>query len=172
MRALRPTSAVMLALLTALVFAAPVLAKPGGNAAAAAACRHGGFVDYTDSAGHPFRNTGACVSHAAHGGALVPVAAGPFSVVYSASVPGAFRATLNGTGLESTSSVTFSFVWPARSVIITFNSDASGNIFLVHDEQCTDINGANMSSLTATGTPAGGAETTYTLPLPPASFCP
>ncbi len=92
----------MLALLTALVFSAPVLAKPGGNAAAAAACRHGGFVDYTDSAGNPFRNTGACVRHAAHGGALVPVAAGPFSVVYSGSVAGVFSATLNGTGLEAT----------------------------------------------------------------------
>ena len=172
MRALRPTSAVMLALLTALVFSAPVLAKPGGNAAAAAACRHGGFVDYTDSAGTPFRNTGACVRYAAHGGTLVPVTADPFSVVYSAPVAGVFRATLNGTGLDATSSVTFSFVWPARSAIITFNSDASGNVFLVHDEQCTDINGANMSSLTATGTPAGGAETTYMLPLPPASICP
>ena len=43
---------------------------------------------------------------------------------------------------------------------------------LVHGEQCTDVNGDNMSSLTATGTPAGGVETTYTLPLPPASFCP
>ena len=172
MRALQPTSAVMLALLTALVFSAPVLAKPGSNAAAAAACRHGGFVDYTDSAGNPFRNTGACVSHAAHGGALVPVAAGPFSVVYSGPVAGVFNATLNGTGLAATSSVTFSFVWPARSVIITFNSDASGSVSLVHGEQCTDVNGANMSSLTATGTPAGGVETTYTLPLPPASVCP
>ncbi len=54
--------------------------------------------------------------------------------------------------------MTFSFVWPARSVIITFNSDASGNVFLVHDEQCTDVNGANMSSLTATGTPAGESD--------------
>ena len=172
MRAHRSASAIVFALLMVLIISAPVMAKPGGNAAAAAACRHGGYVNYTGTAGNTFKNAGACVRHAAHGGTLVPIVSGPFSVVYSGPVAGVFSATLNGTGLEAISSVTFSFVWPARSVIITFNSDASGSVSLVHGEQCTDVNGANMSSLTATGTPSGGVETTYTLPLPPASFCP
>src|SRR5262245_35526031 len=172
MRTVKPTTAIALALVMALIVATPALAKPGGNAAAAAACRHGGFANYTDAAGHTFGNAGHCVRFAAHGGTLVPVASGPFSVVYSAPAPCCFRATLAGTGLEPSSSVTFAFVWPARSVSITFNSDASGNIGLVHDEQCTDINGDNATSVTAKGTPAGGVETTYTLPLPPAAFCP
>ena len=172
MRSLRPATAVILALITALAITAPVLAKPGGNAAAAATCRHGGYVNFTDAAGNHFRNAGGCVSYAAHGGALVPATVGPFSVVYSQPSANVFEATLAGSGLEPTSSVTFSFVWPARSVIITFDSDASGNVALVHGEQCTDINGDNMTSLTATGTPAGGVETDYPLPLPPAAFCP
>ena len=73
MRTVRPTTAIALALLTALIVATPVLAKPGGNAAAAAACRHGGFASYTDATGHSFRNAGRCVSYAAHGGTLVPI---------------------------------------------------------------------------------------------------
>jgi len=172
MRAHRSAAAIVLALLIALIFSAPALAKPGGNAAAAAVCRHGGFANYTDAAGNSFRNAGRCVSYAAHGGTLMPVASGPFSVVYSPLTGGAFQATLAGTGLEPTSSVTFSFVWPARSVIITFNSDASGNVSLVHGEQCGDENGDTMTSLTATGTPAGGVETDYALPVPSATLCP
>ena len=64
----------MLALLSIVMFAAPVLAAPGGNSAASAACKNGGYVNFTDTSGNPFRNEGACVSYAAHGGTLVPVA--------------------------------------------------------------------------------------------------
>jgi hypothetical protein len=43
----------------------------GGNSAAAHACQHGGYKSLTRSDGTTFKNTGACVSYAAHGGTLV-----------------------------------------------------------------------------------------------------
>lgn len=43
----------------------------GGNSAAAHACQHGGYKNFTRSDGTSFKNTGACVSYAAHGGTLV-----------------------------------------------------------------------------------------------------
>src|SRR6476646_8793660 len=43
----------------------------GGNSAAARACQHGGYKNFTRSDGTAFKNTGACVSYAAHGGTLV-----------------------------------------------------------------------------------------------------
>ena len=55
------------------VLAAPVAAAPGGNAANAAKCEEGGYLDYTDAQGNPFKNEGQCTSYAARGGQLVPV---------------------------------------------------------------------------------------------------
>jgi hypothetical protein len=43
----------------------------GGNSAAAHACQHGGYKNFTRSDATTFKNTGACVSYAAHGGTLV-----------------------------------------------------------------------------------------------------
>jgi len=43
----------------------------GGNSAAAHACQHGGYKNFVRSDGTSFKNTGACVSYAAHGGTLV-----------------------------------------------------------------------------------------------------
>jgi len=172
-RGRRPGAAIALALISTVVMTAPLLAKTGGNAAASAACRGGGYVTWTDAGGNSFRNAGACVSYAAHGGRLVPVATGPFSVVYSAPVGvGSFQASITGTALAPSSPVTFAFVWPARSVTATFNAEPDGTVEFVHGEVCVDIDGANMTSLTATGTPAGGVPTSYSLPLPPASICP
>jgi hypothetical protein len=145
----------------------------GGNSAAAAACRNGGYVNWTDSAGNTFKNEGACVSYAARGGVLVPIAAsGPFSVTYSSIGSGVFRAVITGTGLEPSSLVRFSFVWPDRSVTAEFNIDPSGSVTFTQDEQCLDLNGDRMTSRTATGTPAGGNQTDYSLPLSDASICP
>lgn len=58
-----------LALLSTL--AAPAMADPGGNAANAAKCENGGYLNYTDADGNPFANTGECVRSAAQGGTLV-----------------------------------------------------------------------------------------------------
>lgn len=172
MNSLCRSAAIGLAVLMLAMVAAPVLAAPGGNSGASAACENGGYVNLTDTSGNAFRNEGACVRYAAHGGVLVPVATGPFSVSYSAAGSGTFSAVLTGTGLQPSSIVRFSFVWPARSVSIEYAIDATGNTTLTHGELCVDENGANMTSLTATGTPAGGVETAYSLALPPPSICP
>jgi hypothetical protein len=157
--------------LSILAFAGHALAASGGNSAASAACESGGYVNFTDSAGNAFRNEGACVRYAAHGGTLVPVAVAPFSVVYSSLAPGVFRASVTGTGLEPASEYELFWVWPNRSVLLQATT-ASGGFVHNQDEKCQDSGGQNMTSFTATGTSSGGTETTYTLPLPPASICP
>lgn len=58
-----------LALLSAL--ALPATADPGGNAANAAKCEKGGYLDLTDAEGNAFENVGECVRYAAQGGTLV-----------------------------------------------------------------------------------------------------
>ena len=53
------------------------------------------------SAGNAFRNSGDCVSYAAHGGTLTPVVVdpvNPFSVAYRASGTDGFFATVTGSG--------------------------------------------------------------------------
>ena len=42
----------------------------GGNSAAAKACQKGGWKNWVRSDQTPFKNQGACVSYAAHGGVL------------------------------------------------------------------------------------------------------
>jgi hypothetical protein len=158
-----------------VAFAAPVLAAPGGNSAASAACEDGGYLDYTRTDGTAFRNEGACVRYSAQGGVLVPVVVGPFSVTYSSIGTNAFRAVIDGTGLEPNSLVTIHFVWPGRSVHISgpaVAADATGNFTFTHEEQCDDVDGNGMTSLTVTGTPAGGSETAYSLEVPDSSICP
>ena len=103
----------------------------------------------------------------------MPIAgAGPFSVTYSSIGTGVFRAVITGTDLEPSSLVRFSFVWPDKSVTAEFTIDPSGSVTFTQDEQCLDLNGDQMTSLTATGTPAGGNRTDYSLPFPDASICP
>jgi hypothetical protein len=155
-----------------LAVVAPVLAAPGGNSDASAACENGGYVNWTDSDGNAFRNEGACVRYAAHGGVLVPAEAQPFSVAYSSIGPSAFRAVFTGTGLEPSSAVRISLVWPNRSVTVDMTADASGSMSLTLEEQCRDAAGESLTSVTATGTPAGGSQTEYSLPRPDASICP
>ena len=54
-----------------------VLAAKSGNSDAAHACQLGGYAGLTREDGTPFENTGDCVSYAAHGGTLVPLAPPP-----------------------------------------------------------------------------------------------
>ena len=166
------SAAVVLALVLLAALATPVLAASGGNSGPSAACANGGYLNYTDTAGNPFRNEGACTSYAAHGGTLVPVVQGPFSVTYTDAGGGVYNSVITGTGLEPLSHVRFAYVWPERSVIVDFDIDASGTVVFSHGESCYDINGNHQTSLTATGTPAGGSETDYPLALPPTSICP
>ena len=113
--AYRRAAALGLALLVTLAIAAPALAKSGGNAEAAAACQEGGYLEWTDSAGNAFRNSGECVSYAAHGGTLTPVVVDPVNP-FSASPTGAsgtdgFLAAVTGSGLEPDSFVDLLLTW-------------------------------------------------------------
>ena len=144
----------------------------GGNAAAAAACQNGGYLNYTDADGNAFRNEGHCVSYAARGGTLVPIATAPFSVVYSSLVQDWLRATVTGVGLEPNSAYELALGWPSRSVTVQATADAGGGFTHLRDEMCLDSGGEGPTTVTALGTPAGGAPTTYSLELPDASVCP
>ena len=162
-----------LALLFTLAIAAPALAK-SGNSAAAAACQDGGYVDWTDAAGNAFRNTGACVSYAAHGGTLVPVVddpVNPFSVSYRPSGTSGFQATVTGSGLEPDSSVDLFLTWGGTTLFIGDVASASGEVAFTASAVCTSL-GSALTEVVVAGTPAGGEQTEYPVPLPDASICP
>jgi hypothetical protein len=63
---------VLLAAVSLAVVVAPAVAKskPGGNSKAAHLCQHGGWKHWVRADQTPFKNGGACVSYAAHGGTL------------------------------------------------------------------------------------------------------
>lgn len=170
----RRTAAIMLALLATLAIAAPTLAKPGGNAAASVACEGDGYLDWTDAAGNAFRNAGACVRYAAHGGTLTPVVddpVDPFSISYAPSGTNGFTATLTGTGLEPNSTVDLVLTWGDVTRFLGSESGASGAVSFGVSSVCTSM-GFALTSVGATGTPAGGEFTEYALPLPDTSICP
>jgi hypothetical protein len=167
------TAAIALAVVSTLVIAAPVLAK-SGNSGAAAACQSGGFVDWTDAAGDGFRNTGACVSYAAHGGTLVPVVVepvNPFSVSYRAAGANGFQATVTGSGLEPNSSVDLFLTWGDTTAFIGDVAGATGEISFTAGGACTSL-GSALTEVAVAGTPAGGEHTDYPVALPDASICP
>ena len=164
-------SAIALGLIATFALTAPALAKPGnegGNSDAAAACDGAGYLDWTDAAGAPFRNEGACASYAARGGTLVPVpvAVNPFSVRYSEAGDDGFQATVTGTGLEPNTTVDFFLTWgEASGMPIGFISDPSGNVTFTTNGACTSA-GSPLTAVGVSGTPAGGEHTEYSLPLP------
>jgi len=63
---------VLLAAVSLAVVIAPAVAKskPGGNSNAVHLCQHGGWKHWVRADQTPFKNSGACVSYAAHGGTL------------------------------------------------------------------------------------------------------
>jgi hypothetical protein len=168
------TAAIALALLTTIVFAAPALAKPGGNSFASAACADGGYLDWTDADGNAFRNEGDCVSFAAHGGTLVPVVVPPvtpFSVSYGPMGTNGFTATLTGTGLEPNTGVDVMLTWGGLPLTLGTVADASGNVTFGVSSVCTSL-GRPLTAVSAAGTPVGGEHTEYSLPLPDPTICP
>jgi hypothetical protein len=58
---------IVVAALLCMATSTVALAK-GGNSAAAKACQKGGYLGLVGTGGETFRNTGGCVSFAAHGG--------------------------------------------------------------------------------------------------------
>jgi hypothetical protein len=177
-RLFRGSAAIALALLTLLAMAAPALAKPGaghagGNAEAAAACEDGGYANWVDATGNGFRNEGACVSYAAHGGTLVPVEPDPvslFSVSYAPSGTNGFVATLTGSGLEPDSTVDLFFTWGDTTTFLGSVADASGGVTFTASANCASA-GSPLTAVAAAGTPVGGEHTEFSLQLPDASIC-
>jgi len=167
------TAAIALAVVSTLVIAAPALAK-SGNSAAAAACQNGGYLDWTDVAHTPFRNTGACVSYAAHGGTLIAVVVepvNPFSVSYRAAGSNGFQATVTGSGLEPDSSVDVFFTWGGTTSFFGDVANGSGEVAFTASGACVSL-GSPLTEVAVAGTPAGGEQTEYPVPLPDASICP
>src|SRR5215207_9800275 len=87
------------------LFAVVAYAAPGGNAANAAKCEEGGYLNYTDAEGNPFKNEGQCTSYAARGGKLVPVP----DITLDQGGPG--TGIISGTGFTPNSSITLRRVY-------------------------------------------------------------
>jgi hypothetical protein len=66
--------ALFASLLTWLVLVGGALGAPGGNAINAKLCQKGGWSTLMDSSTQQFANEDACVSYAAHGGAIYALA--------------------------------------------------------------------------------------------------
>jgi hypothetical protein len=90
------------------LFAVVAYAAAGGNAANAHKCKQGGYLDYTDANGNPFKNEGQCTSYAARGGQLVPVP--DISLDQAAG-------TISGTGFTPNSTVVLvvNMAWSTES---------------------------------------------------------
>jgi len=169
-------AAIAVALLSTLVLVSPTLAKAagenaGGNSEASAACENGGYANWTDAAGNAFRNAGACVSYAAHGGTLTPVVVNPFSVSYRASGANGFVASLTGTGLQPSSAVDLILTWGGDPLFVGDVADPSGAITFEVSSVCASL-GSPLTAVGAAGTVVGGVHTDYPLPLPSPAICP
>ena len=103
------------------VLAGPVTAAPAGNAANAAKCEEGGYLDYTDAQRTPFKNEGQCTRYAAKGGQLVPVPDISFDQA---------AGTISGTGFTPNSTVFLhvngSWATGGSSVITSARTDETG----------------------------------------------
>jgi hypothetical protein len=175
-RSNRWAAAIAIALLSTVILVSPTLANPagedaGGNSEASAACENGGYANWTDAAGNAFRNAGACVSHAAHGGALMPVVVNPFAVSYRASGANGFVATLTGTGLQPSTGVDLILTWGGEPLFVGDVADPSGAITFEVSSVCASL-GSPLTAVAAAGTVVGGVHTEYSLPLPGAAICP
>jgi hypothetical protein len=167
----RGTAAILLALLATFALAGPGLARDGGNSEASAACEDGGYRNWIDAEGNGFRNAGACVRHAAHGGALVPVVVNPFSVSYRASGTAGFVATVTGDGLEPGTGVDVMLVWGETAQFFDEVADENGAATLTVGGVCVS-GGVPLTTVAALATPQGGVHTEFALSLPDASVCP
>jgi hypothetical protein len=118
------TAALVMATMV-IVSALPAIAAPGGNAANAAKCEEGGYLDYTDANGNPFKNEGQCTRYAAKGGQLVPTANISLDPV---------SGTISGTGFTPNSRFDLKFGYSPNGGGINFlgfsSTDATGAFVL------------------------------------------
>src|SRR5215216_3323045 len=115
------------------LLAGPVAAAPGGNAANAAKCEEGGYLDYTDAQGNPFKNEGQCTSYAARGGQLVPVMV--LSLEITITYQGFDTGTISGTGFTPNSQirVTRTYLPSGETIPSDIFTDATGAFTLGDD---------------------------------------
>jgi hypothetical protein len=104
------------------LFAVVAYAAAGGNAANAAKCEEGGYLDYTDDQGNAFKNEGQCTSYAAMGGQLVPVPTGPDISIDQAA------GTISCTGFTPNSTIALRGVLTPSSAFfeVSIPTDATG----------------------------------------------
>jgi hypothetical protein len=78
-----------------------------GNSEAAHACQDGGYLNYTDADGNPFRNAGQCTRYAAQGGELVPIPVTNPDLSITGGQPASDSGTgaIHGTGFTPNSTI-------------------------------------------------------------------
>jgi hypothetical protein len=141
------------------LFAVVAYAAAGGNAANAHKCEEGGYLDYTDAQGNPFKNEGQCTRYAARGGQLVPVPVSTADISLDQAA-----GTISGTGFTPNSEVVITRTYtpgggPFSSPVSTDATGAfvdSGYVF------CFD---AANTSVEVTATDAAGVTVTESFPL-------
>lgn len=141
------------------LLAVPVAAAPGGNSANAAKCHQGGYLDYTDANGNPFKNAGQCTSYAARGGQLVPV---PTADIFLDQASG----TISGTGFTPNSPITLTRAYsPNGEAFYDYfgDTDATGDFsFFSYFNFCWD---PSNTSVEVTATDGAGVSVTESFAL-------
>jgi|SRR5215213_5961894 len=137
-------------------------AAPGGNAANAAKCEEGGYLDYTDANGNPFKNEGQCTSYAARGGQLVavPVLTPDITITYQGFDTG----TISGTGFTPNSQITVTRTYLPGGPTFTvddISTDATGAFTIGDDFDFCFID--TNTSIQVTATDSAGVSATESL---------
>ena len=152
-------SLLALALIAALaVFAGGALAAKGGDSGNAKLCQD--WPALMDSSGAQFSNEGACVSYAAHDGAIYALAG--LTVEPSANQPfDGFSVSTSGFGLAPTRFATTSLLKNGteikfQALVVPANGIVSGSPFGTFEAPCV---AGNVWSATATGISADSLST-------------
>ena len=149
---------ILAALVSAVVFAAGALAANTGNADNAKLCHD--WPALMDSSGAQFSNEGACVSSAAHGGAIYALAG--LTVEPRANQPfDGISVSTSGFGLAPTTFATTSLLKNGTEVkfdalIVPVSGIVNGSPFGTFEAPCV---AGNVWSATATGISADSLST-------------
>src|SRR5215212_5144721 len=144
------------------LFAVVAYAAAGGNAANAHKCKQGGYLDYTDANGNPFKNEGQCTSYAARGGQLVavPVLTPDITITYQGFDTG----TISGTGFTPNSQITVTRTYLPGGPTFTvddISTDATGAFTIGDDFDFCFID--TNTSIQVTATDSAGVSATESL---------
>jgi hypothetical protein len=154
------TIALAIAVLGTFAVADAALAAPGGNVANAKLCQKGGWTKLMDSTASPFADEEACVSHAAHGGAIYSLATLHVEPCANQPFDGICVST-SASGLQPGSVVTTTLLKNGASILEDFpivQGDGSINSSpishfeipcVVGNEYSASATGASAASLTS-----------------------